>query len=157
MHQILNPSFSRVKRNVSLIGNTQGMDVVWHKVDKELERRSKTWAWFARQLGETDQAVNNWKRRGVPARQHAAVAQALGWSMERLLGLTDSEPVVTTPQSLEAAIALLANALESIDDDQRDRVEQRMRTLIQAPDSQRALDALVNELVTPKAASRKAA
>lgn len=157
MHQILNHSFSHVKRNVSLIGNTQVMDVVWHQVDKELERRSKTWAWFARQLGETDQVVNNWKRRGVPARQHAAVAQVLGWPMERLLGLSDSEPAVTAPQNLEAAIALLANALENIDDDQRDRVEQRMRTFIQAPDSQRARDALVNELVRPKAASRKAA
>lgn len=65
------------------------MDVVWHKVDKELTSRSKTWAWLARQLGETDQAVNNWKRRGVPARQHAAIAMALDWSIDMLLGLVD--------------------------------------------------------------------
>lgn len=81
---------SSVKRNVSFMDNTHGMDVVWHQVDKELDRREKTWAWLARQLGETDQTVNNWKRRGVPARQHAAIAHALGWSIDRLLGLTDT-------------------------------------------------------------------
>lgn len=59
--------------------------------------------------------------------------------------------------SYESAIDLLAKALDSMPDDQRDRFEQRMRTFIQAPDSTRARDALVNELVTLKAPSRKAA
>ena len=59
--------------------------------------------------------------------------------------------------TFEAAIDLLAQALDAMPDDQRDRVEQRMRTFIQAPDSTRARDALVNELVLPKAESRKAA
>lgn len=72
------------------MNKTQGMDVVWHQVDKELGRRERTWAWLARQLGETDQTVNNWKRRGVPARQHAAIAQVFGWSVDRLLGIADA-------------------------------------------------------------------
>lgn len=59
--------------------------------------------------------------------------------------------------TFEGAVDLLSKALNAMDDDQRDRVEQRMRTFCQAPDSTRARAALVNELVTPKAASRKAA
>jgi hypothetical protein len=70
------------------------MDTVWHAVDRELERRKSvgeapgTWAALARDIGESQQTVNNWKRRGIPPRQHAAIAQSLGWSTDELLGLT---------------------------------------------------------------------
>jgi len=82
-------------------GKLRQMDVVWHTVDKELTARSKTWAWLARQLGETDQAVNNWKRRGVPARQHYGIAEALNWPLDRLLGR--SGPDLSLPTAAGAA------------------------------------------------------
>lgn len=79
-------------------GTLPSMDVVWHTVDKELTARAKTWAWLARQLGETDQAVNNWKRRGVPPRQHFGIAEALGWSLDRLLGRVGPDIDATNDQ-----------------------------------------------------------
>lgn len=66
--------------------NTPFMDIVWHCVDRELTRRNKKWAWLAREIGATDQVVNNWSRRGVPARQYAAIALALDWPIEVLFG-----------------------------------------------------------------------
>lgn len=70
--------------------------------------------------------------------------------------LTDGASTGHTMSTFEGAVDLLSQALNAMDDDQRDRVEQRMRTFCQAPDSTRARDALVAELL-PKAESRKAA
>lgn len=71
------------------------MNSVWHKIDNELAARRTTWAWMARQLEESPQAVNNWKRRGVPAKQHARIATVLGWSINQLLDM--DEPNDATP------------------------------------------------------------
>jgi phage repressor protein C with HTH and peptisase S24 domain len=74
------------------------MDAVWHKVNDELARRGKPWRWLAGKLDESEQTVNNWKRRGIPPRQHGPIATALDWSIDRLL---DREDV--PPQAEEAA------------------------------------------------------
>lgn len=62
------------------------MDEIWDRVDQELSRRRLTWAWLARAIGATDQRVHNWKVRGIPRAEHWHVAQALGWSVETLMG-----------------------------------------------------------------------
>lgn len=41
---------------------------------------------LAERLGLLPQNVNNWRRRGMPAAQHAKVAKILGWTVEQLLG-----------------------------------------------------------------------
>ena len=71
------------------------MDAVWTRIDEELSRRHSTWAWLARELGATDQVVNNWRRRGVPSSRYADVAHAFGWAIETLLSqgrIADTEP-----------------------------------------------------------------
>jgi len=49
----------------------------WEIINAELDRRHKSWAWLARELQTTDQVVQNWKTRGVPARRYRAIADAL--------------------------------------------------------------------------------
>jgi hypothetical protein len=61
------------------------MAAVWDRIDSELTRRSMSWAELGRVIGATDQVMHNWKGRGVPAARHKAIADALGWTVDRLL------------------------------------------------------------------------
>jgi transcriptional regulator with XRE-family HTH domain len=93
-------------------------------------------------------------------RELLAIASALGVSPDWLkTGKGSKEPAAPTAvfTSLEDAIGLLAGLLNAMEDDQRAQVEQRMRTFIQAPDSQRAFDALVSEVSPLPTKPRKAA
>lgn len=80
-------------------------DPVWHRLDQELAARRDrhhlpgSWADLARALETTEQRVNNWKRRGVPAAQYAPLAALLGWSVDHLLGVDD-----TTARTPDAAV-----------------------------------------------------
>lgn len=58
---------------------------LWTRIDDELRRRRRKWAWLGRAVNATDQAMHNWKTRGIPARQHKPIADALGWSVDQLL------------------------------------------------------------------------
>ncbi len=67
-------------------------DHLWRRVEDEIVRRDpkqarRAAAWLAAKLGISIQAVTNWKSRGVPASQHEAIARALEWSIDQLLGL----------------------------------------------------------------------
>lgn len=73
------------------------MRAVWDRVDAELIRRGQTWAQLGREIGATDQRMNNWKRRGVPASQYQAIATALGWKVDDLIG--DDPPPNPVPTS----------------------------------------------------------
>lgn len=53
---------------------------------------------LAAKIGVTDQNITNWKKRGLPADKLAAAAQALGCSVDFLLGRSDSvQPQVGVP------------------------------------------------------------
>lgn len=69
------------------------MPAVWDRVDAELTRRNWTWAQLGRKINATDQRINNWKHRDIPAKEYLAVASALGWSVDQLLSerVSDSE------------------------------------------------------------------
>jgi phage repressor protein C with HTH and peptisase S24 domain len=79
-------------------------------VEAEIRARGETLASFAARIGVRSQDINNWKRRGIPRTKQAAVAEALGWSLDRLLtgesvapDLTDQpqadQPQVDQPQT----------------------------------------------------------
>lgn len=68
------------------------MDEVWNRIDKELERRRKSWAWLYSTLGYDRQRVNNWRRRGVPPKEHQAIAEALGRTVD-WVAKGDDEPI----------------------------------------------------------------
>jgi hypothetical protein len=74
---------------------------VWRRVDQELDRINKPWRWLAQQIGETEQTVNNWKRRGIPPSRHEAIAEALDWSIDYLIGRIDIDK---WPSGLEHAM-----------------------------------------------------
>lgn len=59
-------------------------------VEAEIRARGETLASFAARIGVRSQDINNWKRRGIPRTKQTAVAEALGWSLDRLL---TGEPV----------------------------------------------------------------
>jgi transcriptional regulator with XRE-family HTH domain len=137
---------------------------VSHIAERLLEARlSKEWTQgqLASAAGVSQGTIGNIESglRKNP-RELLAIAAALGVSPDWLKtgkgSLQFASPVVTAA-SPEDALRLLAGLLNAMSDDQRDRVDQRMRTFIQAPDSQRAFDALVNEVSMPQVKSRKAA
>src|SRR5687767_11205144 len=72
-------------------------DPVWHRLDEELAARRErhiapgSWADVARALDTTEQRVNNWKRRGVPSAQYVTIAAVMGWTVDRLIGVSGDE------------------------------------------------------------------
>lgn len=91
-------------------------DHVWHRIDRELKRRGlvhqrpSTWADLGREIGAAAQRMTNWTKRGVPAKLHRPIADALGWSVDKLLG-AEEVPSGTSyaPAAAVRAIATLAN------------------------------------------------
>lgn len=81
---------------------------MWHRLDQELAARRDhhhlpgTWADLARALETSEQRINNWKRRGVPPAQYAAIATVLGWSVDRLIGVAPA-PRSSGKSHLDAA------------------------------------------------------
>jgi len=77
-------------QQLDLIDDT---DPVWARVNDELVSRKRSrqmpdnWASLSRALGVSIQVTTNWARRGIPPRSHMALAHALGWSVDRLLGI----------------------------------------------------------------------
>lgn len=74
--------FTERQQNVPSAHQNVNMDEVWSRIDRELERRKKTWAWLYATLGYDRQRVNNWRRRGVPPKEYQFVADALGCSVD---------------------------------------------------------------------------
>lgn len=61
------------------------------RVEAEVRARGETLASFAARIGVRSQDINNWKNRGVPRTKQQRIADALGWTLDRLLG--NAEPL----------------------------------------------------------------
>lgn len=96
---MLNEPFTQVNATFRESFTLRLMDEIWQRVAEELEARRKGWAWLARRTGWTEQRINNWSRRGVPPRAHAKLSAALGWSVDRLLGVDVTGHLVSKPPS----------------------------------------------------------
>lgn len=68
------------------------MDAVWNKIEAELDRRRKPRAWLGRAIGATDQAMNNWRTRGVPAKLHKPIADAAAADVDAYVRRPDDRP-----------------------------------------------------------------
>lgn len=55
------------------------------KVVAEIRARNESLSAFASRIGVKSQDINNWKTRGIPRSKQKRVADALGWSLDRLL------------------------------------------------------------------------
>lgn len=62
-----------------------GVDIV-DKINKRLTALGMTWSDLARVMKITPERINNWKKRGIPARQIKSVAVALGMQRHELEG-----------------------------------------------------------------------
>lgn len=62
------------------------MNKMFKLIELELHQQGKTKVWFAGQLNESTQNINNWKVRGVPAAKVKGIADVLGVSREYLEG-----------------------------------------------------------------------
>jgi hypothetical protein len=96
-------------------------DPVWHRIDRELSNRKAahllpgTWAALGRILEVSAQVLTNWKARGVPPKEHQAIADALGWTVDQLLGVGElpvktpiTEPMISlmvTPEEMAWVLA----------------------------------------------------
>lgn len=106
---------------------------MWHRLDQELAARRDrhhlpgSWADLARALETTEQRLNNWKRRGVPPAQYAAIAAILGWSVDRLIGLDEprsSEVVhIDADQKLDPEALQIATVYASLTPTERRRFQ----------------------------------
>lgn len=65
------------------------------RVEAEVRARGETLAAFAARIGVRSQDINNWKKRGIPRAKQQRIADALGWTLDRLLGQWEPlEPLV---------------------------------------------------------------
>lgn len=55
------------------------------RVEAEVRARGESLASFAARIGVRSQDINNWKKRGIPRSRQRLVAEALGWTLDRLL------------------------------------------------------------------------
>lgn len=55
------------------------------RVEAEIRARGESLASFAVRIGVRSQDINNWKHRGIPRTRQKPVADALGWTLDRLL------------------------------------------------------------------------
>lgn len=75
-------------------------DPVWRRVAKELLRRKEkhllpgSWSALGRAMTPalSRGVLNHWRTRGVPAKAYESLADALGWSLDQLLGRQSTPP-----------------------------------------------------------------
>ena len=53
------------------------MDLVFERIDRELKRQERNWAWLARELDISRAADAKWKEEGVPKGRYDEIAVAL--------------------------------------------------------------------------------
>lgn len=99
-------------------------DPVWQAVAAELERRKEkhllpnSWSSLGRAMSPAVSrgVLNHWRTRGVPAKAYESLADALGWSLDQLLG---RQP---TPHEARAASGDEYSADMQVSDLERDVV-----------------------------------
>lgn len=63
-------------------------DTIYERVFAEVKRRGTNMTDLARKIGEfkrPSQTSSNWRRDGIPPAHHAAIARALGWTLDQLV------------------------------------------------------------------------
>lgn len=89
---MVNDKDNNGQQPVSDSGEDSPMDS-WARVYRLLKQRKQSMQWLADQLGYSKQRVAMWKARGaIPAAEHAAVAAAIGKSVDWVAGLTEADP-----------------------------------------------------------------
>ena len=98
------------------------MEDVWGRIIKEIETRpdgkGRPVTWLVNKLGYSLSRVKNWPTRGVPVREHEAIAKALGWSVDAVAG-RESPPKEPWP-------------FEDVSRDRFDRLTERQKGAVES-------------------------
>lgn len=94
---MVNQLFTSCQQAVPSAGHNLFMDEVWNRIDQELARRRKTWQWLYTSLGYSKGRVNNWSRRGIPAKEHQVLADLLGKSIDWVARGDDADDASVNP------------------------------------------------------------
>lgn len=113
-------------------------DPVWARIDAELQRRKAkhlipgSWASLGAAIDASRQTTTNWKSRGIPPKEYAAIAGALGWTVDQLLG-HEAEDVARAPVDASPAPGdLSARLAQLMSDIATTPPHLRLRALINA-------------------------
>jgi len=139
MRHILHAPCTRVNASFVPAVHIPGVTDVWTRIEAELETRKdargRPVAWMSKKLDVSIQTVNNWKTRGVPADRHQAIAAALGWSVDRLLGRAPTQATIDWPFEL-----ISRQQWDALSERQRGAVEAAaIKALRELPDTQPAI------------------
>lgn len=119
----------------------------WENINKELDRRHKTWAWLAQELGTTDQVVHNWKKRGVPSSRFRAIAEALTtFTVDQIEGVGQAPTNINGGRSnrgLLTDLRAFALAITAADQDTRDDVLAMLTLFLKNPKANAGAIALI--------------
>ena len=88
---MLHGSCSAVNKSFWRLLQSEEVNTPLQRVIREITRQHPKQAgreatWLAAELGVKVQTVHNWHSRGIPAKNVASIAKALGWSMEQVSG-----------------------------------------------------------------------
>ena len=111
--------------------DNKGVDIV-EKINNRLASMGMTWSDLAREMKITVERVNNWKKRGVPARQIKNVAVALGMQRHELEGDGSTHLRELTDEQIEV-LAIWELLIPSERDEVKRRAEHNREVLANAP------------------------
>jgi len=119
----------------------------WEIINAELVRRHKNWAWLAREIGTSDQVVQNWKTRGVPPRRYRAIADALRpFTVDQIEGVGHAPTNIAGGRNTRALLTDLrafALAATAADQDTRDDVLSMLTLFLKNPKANAGAIALI--------------
>lgn len=111
--------------------DNKGVDIV-EKINNKLASTGMTWSDLARKMEITVERVNNWKKRGVPARQIKNVAAALGMQRHELDGDGSTQLRELTEEQVEV-LAMWELLIPSEREEVRRRAAHNQEVLANAP------------------------
>ena len=108
-------------------------DHVWMRIDRELTRRKDKhlqpggWSELGKLIDVTKQRRSNWKTRGIPTPMYQAIADALGWSVDALLGREpakagDHTKAVATTQTALGTLGSIVEVASSLSKGQQTKL-----------------------------------
>jgi len=75
----------------------------WTRIDQELSAKKRNWKWLAQELGVSEQTVNHWEQRGVPAKHHHAIEDVLGKAPRWVIDGVEEVPAELSDMALNLA------------------------------------------------------
>lgn len=118
--------------------DNKNVDIV-EKINNRLASMGMTWSDLAREMKITVERVNNWKKRGVPARQVKNVAIALGMQRHELEGDGSTHLRELTDEQIEV-LAIWELLIPSEREEVKRRAEHNREVLANAPRVVRVAD-----------------